>query len=118
MPLMYIDPLLIITLSKLSKQIKQEIFMKLVLRFSIPVQKGNEAASDGTMAQTLKELVEIVKPEAAYFHLDDGCRAGTIIFEASDHSQMAAINEPLFAKLNAKIDIQPVVSLDELLNNI
>ncbi|MCP4233336.1 MAG: hypothetical protein GY770_07080 [Aestuariibacter sp.] len=92
--------------------------MQLILRFSIPVQKGNEAASDGTMGQALKELVEIVKPAAAYFHLDDGCRAGTIVFEASDPSQMAAVNEPLFAKLNAKIDIQPVISLDELLDKI
>ncbi len=92
--------------------------MHLMLRFSIPVQKGNEAASDGTMALALRELVEKVKPEAAYFHLDDGCRAGTIIFNASDHSQMAMINEPLFAKLDAKIDIQPVISLDELLDKI
>jgi len=89
-----------------------------MLRFSIPVQKGNEAASDGSMALALRELVENVKPKAAYFHLDDGCRAGTIIFDASDPSQMATINEPLFAKLNAKIDIQPVVSLDELLEKI
>ncbi len=92
--------------------------MRLMLRFSIPVQKGNEAASDGSMALALRELVEKVKPETAYFHLDDGQRAGTIIFEASDHLQMAAINEPLFAKLDAKIDIQPAISLDELLEKI
>ncbi|MCP3850058.1 MAG: hypothetical protein GY694_07460 [Gammaproteobacteria bacterium] len=92
--------------------------MRLILRFSIPVQKGNEAASDGSMAQALRELIEKVKPEAAYFHLDDGQRAGTIVFEASEHPQMAAINEPLFVKLNAKIDIQPAIGLDELLEKI
>ncbi len=92
--------------------------MRLILRFSIPVQKGNETASDGSMAQALRELVEKVKPEAAYFHLDDGQRAGTIVFEASDHPQMAAISEPLFAKLDAMIDIQPAISLNELLEKI
>lgn len=92
--------------------------MRLILRFSIPVQKGNEAVSDGTLALALKDLVEKAKPEAAYFHLDDGRRAGTIIFEADDSFQMAEINEPLFAKLDAKIDIQPAISLDELLKKV
>ena len=82
------------------------------------VQKGNDAASDGTLALTLKNLVEKVKPEAAYFHLDGGERAGTIVFEATHPIQMPEINEPLFARLNAKIDIQPAISLEELLEQI
>ena len=32
--------------------------MRLIFRFSIPVQKGNEAASDGTLALALKDLVD------------------------------------------------------------
>ncbi|MCP4265093.1 MAG: hypothetical protein GY777_05880 [Candidatus Brocadiaceae bacterium] len=92
--------------------------MRIIFRFSIPVQKGNEAIADGTLALALKSLVEKVKPEAAYFHLDNGCRAGTIVFEATDQFEMAEINEPLFAKLDAKIDIQPAISLKELLEKI
>jgi len=92
--------------------------MRLIFRFSIPVRKGNEAASDGTLAQALRELVEKVRPEAAYFHLDDGRRAGTLVFEAKEQFLLAEINEPLFAKLDAKIDIQPAISLDELLKKI
>jgi len=70
--------------------------MRLILRFTIPVQKGNESISDGTLTLALKSLVDKVKPEAAYFHLDDGCRAGTIVFEATDQLQMAEINDVLF----------------------
>ncbi len=92
--------------------------MRLILSFTSPVQKGNEAISDGTLTLALKKIVEKVKPEAAYFHLDDGCRAGTIVFEATDQLQMAEINEPLFEKLEAKIDIQPAISLEELLEKI
>lgn len=92
--------------------------MRLIFRFSIPVEKGNEAAADGTLGPALKALVDKVKPEAAYFHLDDGCRAGTIIFEATDAAQMAEINEPFFAKLDARIDIQPAISLDELIPKV
>ena len=92
--------------------------MRLMLRFTIPVQRGNQAVSEGTMGQAIRAVVDTVKPEAAYFHLDDGCRAGTIIFECDDQSQMAAINEPLFAALEARIDIQPVISLEELMEKI
>lgn len=92
--------------------------MRLILRFTIPVQKGNDSASDGSLALALKNLVDKVKPEAAYFHLNEGERAGTIVFEATDQMQMAEINEPLFAQLNAKIDIQPAISLNELLEKI
>ncbi len=92
--------------------------MRLMLRFTIPVEKGNETMLDGSMSTALKTLVEQLQPESAYFHLQDGQRAGTIFFEASNPEQMAAINEPLFAALNASIDIQPAISLEELLEKI
>jgi len=92
--------------------------MRLMLRFTIPVEKGNEAEADGSLPQAIKALVEQVQPEAAYFHLQDGKRAGTVFFEASHPSQMAVINEPLFAQLNAAIDIQPAVNLDELIDKL
>ncbi len=92
--------------------------MRLMLQFTIPVEKGNEAEADGSLAQAIKALVERVKPEAAYFHLQDGKRAGTIFFEEADQGQMAVINEPLFAKLNASIEIQPAVSMEELIDKL
>jgi hypothetical protein len=92
--------------------------MRLILRFTIPVEKGNEAVANGSLSIAIKDLVERVKPEAAYFHLNDGKRAGTVVFEESSQSRMAVINEPLFAKLNAAIDIQPAVSLQELIDKL
>lgn len=88
--------------------------MRLMLRFTIPVEKGNEAEADGSLAKAIKALVEKVQPEAAYFHLHEGKRAGTLFFEETDQAQMAAINEPLFAQLNAAIEIQPAISMMEL----
>lgn len=92
--------------------------MRLMLRFTIPVEKGNEASADGSLSQAIKELIDQVRPEAAYFYLQDGERCGLVVFEESDQARMAAINEPLFAKLNASIDIQPVLNLDDLLKSV
>ena len=36
----------------------------------------------------------------------------------TSHALMAVINEPLFVKLNAAIEIQPAVSLEELIDNL
>ena len=92
--------------------------MRLMLRFTIPVEKGNEAAADGSISQTIKELVDQVQAESAYFYVQDGKRAGMIVFEESDVTRLTAINEPLFAKLNAEIDIMPVLNLSDLLKNL
>ena len=88
--------------------------MRLMLNFTIPAAKGNQASADGTMQTALKTLIEASKAEQAYFYLSDGKRAGTIIFEAENQSQMGMLNEPLFAALEAEISIQPVLNMDDL----
>ena len=72
--------------------------MRLMLRFTIPVEKGNEALADGSISRIIKDLVDQVQAESAYFYVQDGKRSGTIIFEESDVTRLTAINEPLFAK--------------------
>ncbi len=53
--------------------------MRLMLRFTIPVERGNEAAKDGTLGAAIQALIERTKPEAAYFTLRDGERGGMIV---------------------------------------
>ena len=43
------------------------------------MEKGNEAAADGSMSQAINDLVDQVKPESVYFYVQDGKRAGMII---------------------------------------
>lgn len=85
-----------------------------MLRFTIPVERGNEAAKDGTLRAAIDALIERTQPEAAYFTLDGGERAGMIFFEVDDQARLAEINEPFFAAVDAAIDIAPVLTLDDL----
>jgi hypothetical protein len=39
--------------------------MRLMLKFRIPVERGNEIVADGTMGKVLEELVTSVNAEAA-----------------------------------------------------
>ncbi|MEO1019914.1 MAG: hypothetical protein AAFY56_19815 [Pseudomonadota bacterium] len=88
--------------------------MRFMYKFSIPVEKGNEAVADGSLSEAIETLLEQAKPEAAYFTMLDGERSGLLFFETEDASRFTALNEPLFAKLDAAIEIIPVQSIDEL----
>lgn len=92
--------------------------MRLMLKFTIPVEKGNEAEKDGTLGKAIQALVESVKAEASYFALENGRRMGIVIFEETDQARMPVINEPLFAALDAAIEIQPVLTAEDLQRGI
>ena len=88
--------------------------MRFMLKFTIPVERGNAAAKDGTIEKAIDALIANTKAEAAYFMVSDGKRAGLVFFEESDPKRLAEINEPFFAAVDASIDIVPVLSHAEL----
>lgn len=88
--------------------------MRLMLRFTIPVEAGNEAFAEGKVGRIIEDLVKKVNAEAAYFTLLDGDRGGMIFFEEADQAKLPEINEPLYAELEASIEIIPVLTLEDL----
>lgn len=88
--------------------------MRMMLRWTVPVEKGNESIKNGSLGQTIEQLLEELKPEAAYFWPENGERAGMLIFDMADPTQIAQIAEPLFLKLNAAVEFLPVMNADDL----
>ena len=88
--------------------------MRLMLRFTIPVEKGNEAEADGSMGKAIEKLIADTNAEAAYFTMLDGERSGFIFFEEADQANLTKYNEPMFAALDAAIDIVPVLTIEDL----
>ena len=88
--------------------------MRTMLRWTVPVEKGNEAIKDGSLMKTLEELIEELKPESAYFATGDGKRGGQLVFDMSDPSQIPLIAEPLFMNLDATVEFLPVMNTDDL----
>jgi len=93
---------------------ESESTMRMMMKLTMPVEKGNEAITSGAWDQTLDHIIETLKPEAAYFYLDGGRRAAMFIYEAEKAEEMAVINEPIFQALNAAIDQQPVLTAADL----
>ncbi|HXJ39685.1 MAG TPA: hypothetical protein VNH18_10435 [Bryobacteraceae bacterium] len=87
----------------------------MLLRVSIPTDKGNAAAKAGTLGSTVERILAPLKPEAAYFYADDhGNRAGSVVFDMNDPSQIPAIAEPWFLAFNATISLRPVMTPQDL----
>ena len=85
-----------------------------MVRFSFAVDAGNAAIRMGKLEKVFQQLAEDLKPEAAYFHAVDGDRGGFFIINMADSSQIADTAERLFFGVNAKIELIPVMTADDL----
>ncbi len=88
--------------------------MRTMLRWTVPVEKGNQAIKDGSIGQTIESLLQLLEPEAAYFLAEHGERAGMMFFDMADPSQIPQIAEPLFQNLDAAVEFVPVMNADDL----
>ena len=78
--------------------------MRMMLKFTLPVEKGNAAFKDGSLGKTIETLMAKLKPEAAYFAPTNGKRGGMIFSTIADPSQIVEFAEPLFHNLNAEVE--------------
>ena len=88
--------------------------MRTLLKVVVPVEAANAAIREGRLQQTMRSLMERVRPEAAYFLPEQGRRAALIVFDLKDPSEIPQIAEPLFLELNASVEFVPVMNADEL----
>jgi len=88
--------------------------MRMMLRWTVPVERGNAAIKDGSLKRAMETLLEELKPEAAYFWPENGERAGMVIFDMTDPAQIPQIAEPLFLKLDAAVEFLPVMNPQDL----
>ena len=88
--------------------------MRMMLRWTVPVERGNETIKDGSLARTIESLMEELEPEAAYFWPENGERAGMMVFDMADPTQIPQIAEPLFLNLEAAVEFVPVMNADDL----
>jgi hypothetical protein len=92
--------------------------MRMLLRFQMDVEAGNEAIKNGSFGEMLGRVMERFNPEAAYFTAMDGKRTGLIFFDLQDPSEIPVIAEPLFMGVGAAIDLIPVMTPDEVQKGI
>lgn len=87
--------------------------MRCLLRVVFDTEAGNRALADGTLPKVLRETMDVLKPEAAYFGTEDGRRGGWMFVDFTDPADMPRISEPLF-RLGASVMLLPVMDVSDL----
>jgi len=85
-----------------------------MLKATLDTEKANDFLQSGKMQDLLKETFDRVKPEAAYFGPSGGDRTCYLVFDMEDSSQLPPIGEPFFTQLNAKVEVTPIMNLEDL----
>lgn len=88
--------------------------MRLMMKFTIPTERGNRAAEDGSMQAVLQEILEDTKPEAAYFSMLHGKRYCFLVIEEEDQARLMQHNEKLMRALDAEIHYGPALTVEDL----
>ena len=90
--------------------------MRMLMDITMPHEPFNSLVRDGIAGRAINEILETIKPEAAYFSEQDGKRGAILIVELSDPSKIPALAEPWFLTFNADVKFRIVMSPDELKN--
>ncbi len=92
--------------------------MRTLLKFTIPAARGNQAILDGALEPVIRNLLDTLKPEAAYFLALEGKRAGLIVFDLPEPSQVFHLAEQLIQELDAEVEFYPVMNQEDLMKGL
>jgi hypothetical protein len=88
--------------------------MCIMIKFRFPVDAGNSSVRSGKVGKVFQQIMEELKPEAAYFFPVGGEGAGLFVVEMQESSQVAERAERFFFGLNARIEMVPVMAAEDL----
>jgi len=83
--------------------------MRMIMKVSMPTEIANDLVREGTLGSTIEKLLGDAKPEAVYFTAIDGERAGFIVLDIAEPSDMVRVAEPFFLAFEAAVDFYPAM---------
>jgi hypothetical protein len=87
----------------------------MMIKAVIPTEHANVHFGHGTFGETMQKILGELKPESAYFALENGCRTGYFVVNMNDPSELPAKCEPLFLAFNAKLEVTPCMVPEDLM---
>ncbi|MFE2303818.1 hypothetical protein ACFXAW_37145 [Streptomyces sp. NPDC059445] len=88
--------------------------MRVMLKATMDTDKANELISSGKLPELMRQTMDRLKPECAYFTAQEGSRTCYMVFDMQDSSQMPVIAEPFFMHLGARVEFTPVMNPEDL----
>jgi len=91
--------------------------MKMLLRIIMPNEPFNTLIKKGTVGKVLEKILSDLKPEAAYFTLENGERSALLVININRPGDYVKYAEPFFLEFNARINYEIIMSPEELKNS-
>ncbi|MCX5605432.1 hypothetical protein OG418_23970 [Streptomyces phaeochromogenes] len=88
--------------------------MRVMLKATLDTEKSNELIRSGKMPEMIKEILDHLKPEAAYFAPLGGRRTCLLFFDMKDSSELPPVGEPFLTEFNAEVEVCPIMNSDDL----
>jgi len=88
--------------------------MRMLMHVRLPSEPFNTLVRQGTAGQKIQQILETIKPEAAYFTDQDGQRGGTLVVNLDDPSGIPALAEPWFLTFHADIQLKVAMTPEDL----
>jgi hypothetical protein len=88
--------------------------MRMLVKVNIPTPIGNDGMRNGTFPKKLKQILDELKPEAAYFAEDGGERTAYLFLDMAEPADLPRIAEPFFLAFNARVTLRPAMTLEDL----
>ncbi|MGH9549821.1 MAG: panthothenate synthetase [Terriglobales bacterium] len=83
---------------------------------TMPHEPFNTMVREGTVGKKMSEIMDAIKPEAAYFTERDGKRSAVVIVDLPDASKIPSLAEPWFLTFNADVNFRVAMTVDDLKN--
>jgi hypothetical protein len=88
--------------------------MRMLLKATLDNEKASEAIQQGRMGEAVRDAMERLQPEAAYFYPEDGRRTALFVFDMESPSQLPPLTEPFFQIAGADVRVSPVMDANDL----
>jgi hypothetical protein len=86
----------------------------MMLEVTIPVDTGNAAIADGSLAPTLMKFVEKMQPEVTYFIVEDDIRTVLFFLDMQDATDLRSLAAPFFLGLEADVTMTRAMDLADM----
>ena len=88
--------------------------MRVIMLVQFPIEPFNTATRNGTVGAKMKQILDDLKPEAAYFTERDGRRGGIFVVDMQSSSDIPRFAEPWFLSFNAEVEFRIAMTPEDL----
>lgn len=88
--------------------------MRMLMLVQLPLEPFNTAVKSGAVAAKMKQILDAIKPEGAWFTERNGQRGGVLVVNVDSPSDVPRLAEPWFLTFNAQVEFKIAMTPEDL----